>query len=150
MQRRSIEMDMAIDMFADHPIIGVGADNYVAHFSAYATATGSDVDVATRNAHSYYLEIAAEHGVVGLFVVGGIMALTWRTLSQARRSFLAHGNARIAELASALQVGFAAYAVTAIFLHGDYSRFLWLQVDLAAACAIVARQAEPGSMAHGR
>lgn len=140
-ERREIEMLMAAYMFADHPIEGVGADNYRAHFKRYAIEYGSDVDVNERNAHSYYLEIAAEHGMLGLIPIGGILVLTFAALRRARRQFVALGNPRMAELASALAIGFAGYAVTAIFLHGDYSRFLWLQVDLAAAFAVVAGRA---------
>jgi putative inorganic carbon (HCO3(-)) transporter len=140
-ERRQIEMLMAAYMFADHPVEGVGADNYRAHFKRYSIEYGSNVDTNERNAHSYYLEIAAEHGLIGLTFIGGIMVLTFAALRRARRQFAALGNARMAELASAMAIGFACYAVTAIFLHGDYSRFLWLQVDLAAAFAVVAARA---------
>jgi putative inorganic carbon (HCO3(-)) transporter len=139
-ERRSIEMEMAFNMFIDHPVIGVGADNYVALFDEYITAYGSDVDASTRNAHSYYLEIAAEHGLLGIIAVGGIFLLTLKALAQARRDFESVGNHRMAGLASAMRIGFLVYSVTAIFLHGDYSRFLWLQVDLAAACALTAHR----------
>lgn len=148
LDRREIEMLMAFYMFADHPIVGVGADNYRARFSEYVTAFGSDVDTYERNAHSYYLEIAAEHGAIGLIAVGGIMLFTVGAFRRARRQFAAIGDQRMAELASALAIGFASYAVTAIFLHGDYSRFLWLQVDLAAACALIAAHAYQRAMAR--
>lgn len=139
--QREVEMRMAVDMFADHPLAGVGADNYMPLFPEYARSSGSSVDVQQRNAHSYYLEIAAEHGLIGLVAVGGIMALAARELVRARRTFAALGDTRMAELASALLIAFAGYAVSAMFLHGDYSRFLWLQVDLAAVCAVVAARA---------
>lgn len=142
LERREIEMLMAVYMFADHPIVGVGADNYAAHFSDYVKAYGSNVDVDNRNAHSYYLEVAAEHGLVGLIVVGAILALSIGALRRARRRFLALGDRRMAELMAALLIGLVGYAVSATFLHGDYSRFLWLQVDIAAACALIAARAQ--------
>lgn len=138
MERREIEMLMAGHMFLDHPIVGVGADNYAALFREYVSAFGGNVDVDSRNAHSYYLEIAAEHGVVGLTVIGGVMLATLAAHRRARLAFEAAGNHRMAELATALRISFIGYAVTAIFLHGDYTRFFWLQVDIAAACALVA------------
>lgn len=137
-ERREIEMLMAVYMFADRPLLGVGADNYRAYFSEYAKAYGSDVDAVERNVHSYYLEIAAEHGLVGIAAIGGIMLIAVNSLRRAGRQFKALGDHRMAELSSALLIGFVGYAVTAIFLHGDYTRFFWLQICLAAACSVVA------------
>lgn len=141
LERREIEMLMAVYMFADHPIIGVGADNYVPLFPKYIRAHGSNVEDTKRNAHSLYLEVAAEHGVIGLFTIGGIMVLSYTWLRRASRWFSALGDKRMAELAAALAIGFVGYAVSATFLHADYSRFLWLQVDLAAACGLLASRA---------
>jgi putative inorganic carbon (hco3(-)) transporter len=141
LKRREIQMLMAVYMFADHPVLGVGADNYVPLFPEYVRMYGSDVDDGQRNAHSYYLEIAAEHGLVGLITVGGIMVLAVHSLRQARRRFDSLGDRRMAELTSALLIAFIGYAVSAAFLHGDYTRFLWLQVDLAAVAAVVAWRA---------
>jgi len=147
LERREIQMQMAVYMFLDHPLVGVGADNYSALFRKYVTSYGSDVDVDTRNAHSYYLEIAAEHGVLGLLVIGGVMIVTLISLRRARLAFKAVGNERMAELATALRISFICYAVTAIFLHGDYTRFFWLQVDIAAACSLVAMRLAGSSLA---
>jgi putative inorganic carbon (hco3(-)) transporter len=140
-ERREIEMLMAVYMFADHPLVGVGADNYRDYFSDYVAAFGSDIDTDERNAHSYYLEIAAEHGLVGIIAIGGIMLITVTSLRRAGRQFKALGDHRMAELTSALVIGFAGYAVTATFLHGDYTRFFWLQVCIAAATSVVAARA---------
>lgn len=147
-RRRSVEMWVAAYMFFDHPFIGVGADNFVPHYPDYIRELGSDVNDEQRNAHSYYLEIAAEHGMLGLIVVGGIFVLSFVALQDARRRFKALDNERMAELAAALQVAFIGYAVSAIFLHGDYSRFLWLQVDLATALSLVASYATKRELEH--
>lgn len=140
LDRRYIEMTMAAYMFADHPIAGVGADNYRSLFPEYVRSYGSDVDDTERNAHSYYLEVAAENGLIGLSVIVGIIALTYGALRQARNIFRVLKNDRMAELAAALMISFGGYLVTAIFLHGDYSRFLFLQVGIAAAFAIIAQR----------
>jgi hypothetical protein len=38
---------------------------------------------------------------------------------------------------SALQLGLVSYLLTSIFLHGDYSRYLWLLIAFAAACTVM-------------
>ncbi|MBE7174666.1 MAG: O-antigen ligase family protein, partial [Williamsia sp.] len=142
LKRRSVEMLMAAYMFLDHPIVGVGSDNYRALYPTYIREYGiGDVQDEERNAHSYYLEIAAEHGVVGLATIAGVILLSLRSLLNARRWFEDAGDHRMAELAVAMSIAFAGYLVSAIFLHGDFDRFFWQQVDLAAACSVVAAHA---------
>jgi O-antigen ligase len=146
-RRRSVEMWMAFYMFADHPVAGVGADNFVPLYPTYIRQFGSNVDDELRNAHSYYLEIAAEHGLVGIVVIGGIFVTTITALREARKRFKQVGNTNMAELMVAMQIAFIGYAVSATFLHGDYTRFLWLQVDLAAAASLIAAHAWRRSLA---
>jgi putative inorganic carbon (hco3(-)) transporter len=135
---RSIAMRMAVNMFTDHPFLGVGASNYPTRYQEYIRKDGSPVEDKQTHPHSYYLEIAAEQGLFGLMVVGGILVITIRRLRSAQRRFAAAGDARMSSLAAALQIGFVSYLVTALFLHGAYSPFLWLQVALAVALATIA------------
>lgn len=139
-RRRSVEMLMAVQMFADHPLLGVGGGNYPPLYPQYIREAGSPVPDEERGPHSYYLEIAAEHGVLGIITVGSIMLLTISRLWQAQRLFASIGNKRSADMAGALLISFIGYLGTAIFLHGVYSRFLWLQVAMAVALAAIARR----------
>ena len=137
---RFVSMRMAINMFGDHPLLGVGGWNYSTHYQNYIREDGSRVADEIHVAHSYYLEIAAEHGLAGLLVVGGIIVLTLRRLRLAQHLFTSAGNRRMAELAALLQMSFAAYLVSAAFLPGSYTRYLWLQVNWAVALACIARR----------
>jgi len=51
-------------MFANHPILGVGPGNYAAVYSQYKQL--GPWDPALGHAHNYYINIAAEGGIVGL------------------------------------------------------------------------------------
>lgn len=143
--RRSVEMRMALNMFADYPIAGVGARNFRMLYPAYIRDDGSPVPLEQRDAHSFYLEIAAEHGLLGLIPFCVILFLTWRRMSRTRQVALEAGDARLVDLSIALQSGFAGYLLSATFLHGVYSRFLWLQV----AIAIILWRAAKGKMRQG-
>jgi O-antigen ligase len=61
-------------MFAAHPILGVGAGNYGAAYAAYALPDWPD---ALGHAHNYYINAAAETGILGLVA---FLALTVATL----------------------------------------------------------------------
>ncbi len=138
--RRSVEMLMAVMMFVDHPVAGVGGGNYPELYPEYIRATGSPVPDEERTPHSFYLEVVAEHGIIGFLAWSGILLITWERLRAASRLFRTAGNQHMAELAVALRIGFLGYLATAVFYHGAYPQFLWLQVGMALALAAIARR----------
>jgi O-antigen ligase len=58
-------------MFAQHPLIGVGIGNYP---SAYPTYHVANFTNALGHAHNYFINIAAEAGVLGLMAYGFFVA----------------------------------------------------------------------------
>jgi O-antigen ligase len=60
---RMAHWQAALGMFADHPLLGVGIGNYAAVYPAYALPGWSD---PLGHAHNYYLNVAAEAGIIGL------------------------------------------------------------------------------------
>ncbi|HUT19508.1 MAG TPA: O-antigen ligase family protein [Anaerolineae bacterium] len=75
----------AIGMFSDHPWGGVGIGNYPVAYAQYALSHWRD---PLGHAHNYYLNLAAETGLVGLsaylilFVV--CFAQAWRVIRRTR------------------------------------------------------------------
>jgi O-antigen ligase len=49
-------------MFVTHPVLGVGAGNYDVAYAAYALPDWPD---ALGHAHNYYINVAAETGILG-------------------------------------------------------------------------------------
>jgi hypothetical protein len=80
-----------LNMFAAHPILGVGAGNYDAAYARYAPNLGLWPE-PLGHAHNYYINTAAETGLLGLaaFLVfaGGALLVAWRATHP-----LAHGPA---------------------------------------------------------
>jgi O-antigen ligase len=60
---RMAHWQAAAEMFVDHPVLGVGIGNYAAVYAAYALPRWSD---PLGHAHNYYLNVAAETGLLGL------------------------------------------------------------------------------------
>ncbi len=73
----------AWNMFSDHPWLGVGIGNYAAAYPAYALPRWYE---SLGHAHNYYLNTAAETGLIGLavYMLVGLAAFIW-TARQARR-----------------------------------------------------------------
>jgi putative inorganic carbon (HCO3(-)) transporter len=57
----------AIDMWRDHPWLGVGFGNYAAVYPAYAIGRWLD---PLGHAHNYYLNVGAETGLIGFVAYG--------------------------------------------------------------------------------
>jgi putative inorganic carbon (HCO3(-)) transporter len=76
----------AWQMWSDHPWFGVGIGNYEPEYSQYALPLWP---VALGHAHNYYLNVAAEVGVVGLatyVLLWGLAVVgAWRACRRALR-----------------------------------------------------------------
>lgn len=69
-------------MFVAHPFLGVGIGNYVVVYGAYAL---HPFYLTLGHAHNYYIQIAAEVGIVGLFTyLVLIVTAFWHTLKELR------------------------------------------------------------------
>ncbi len=123
----------AIAMFLDHPLLGVGRENYPLHELDYLANSNLAYKSTGIPPHDLYLEVAAEHGLLGLLVMGGTLLAVGRALRQALRRFRAAGDLGQADLVVWLGISLFGYLVSSLFLHGAYLYMLWLQVALIAA-----------------
>jgi O-antigen ligase len=133
---RVTEMLAAALVFVDHPLIGVGPSMYREHYREYGERAGLKLRDGEREAHSLYLGLAAEHGLLGLLGFGAVLAVTFRDLQRVRRRS-PHGD--LAEYATGLALALIGYLAIGFFLHFAYVRYFWLVMGLAAAVVAVAR-----------
>jgi O-antigen ligase len=132
----------AVDMFADHMVLGVGRENYPLYQLDYLEGSALALHNRAIPPHDLYLEIATEHGIVGLAVFAGLLLACVRALREARRRFMDMLNREGAELAVWLGIGLFGYLVSGVFLHGAFLYMLWLQVALMVALRQISRNAE--------
>lgn len=143
-EKRKLVTATAWRMFADHPVIGVGAGNYAVRFTPYADEVGSDAreyedPFATQYPHNLYLEIGAETGVVGLGVFAMLVAAAFLALEDAVRRLGAEGAERLVAIGRGLEISLVGYLATGLLLHGQFQRYFWLFLGLALALQIAAR-----------
>jgi len=135
---RQSEVTAAWEMFADHPIVGVGLANFNNNYLDYAKHLGLDTRGEERSAHSLYLEIAAETGIIGILAFSLILGVAFQHLFLAYRTFLENGQRDYAYLTWALTVGLVGYLTGSLFLHLGYPRYFWLLIGLVIATRYVA------------
>lgn len=133
---RATENLAALNVFADHPILGVGPDQFPTYYRDYADTIGVSVRAADREAHNLYLETAAETGIFGLITFLGAVVATLIQLARARAAALAR-RPDLAAMATGFMLALLAYMATGIFLHLSYARYFWLVLALAGATASV-------------
>jgi O-antigen ligase len=146
---RTTEALAAINVFVDHPVVGVGPDRFFREFSQIeANKLGLKRLDTNRRSHNLYLELAADQGVVGLASFGAIMGVTLAQLAAARRRWLDRDPQREA-LAAGLMFALYSYLITAFFLQLSYQRYLWAMVALANGVIWCLRPPDGRSMVNG-
>ena len=137
---RATENLTAINVFADHPIVGVGPGQFSEYYRQYSDQIGLSVRAQDREAHNLYLGLAAEAGILGLgaFLVAVVVTLVG--LARARRAALAT-RPDLAALASGFLLAILAYLASGVFLHLSYARYYWLMLALGGVAARIVRAA---------
>jgi putative inorganic carbon (HCO3(-)) transporter len=144
---RQTENLAAWSTFLDHPLTGVGPGVYFNEYSReQANRLGLRYLQSQRRAHSLYLEMAADLGIVGLgaflAMVGTAMALLYDRARYWRRR-----DPERAMLAGSFLAALFAYLASAAFLHLSYQRFFWALLALASAVIwALHREAEEKSL----
>ena len=61
-------------IFLDHPVLGVGFENFAVAYPKYAEAAGINRNRTQTSAHNWIIHLAATTGVVGLVATAGLLA----------------------------------------------------------------------------
>jgi O-antigen ligase len=74
--QRLAQWQAAWGIFSDHPWLGVGIGNYAVAYPTYALPHWYE---PLGHAHNYYLNVAAESGLIGLaaYLIAGAAAILW-------------------------------------------------------------------------
>lgn len=121
----------AFRAFAFNPITGVGLVGYI----PWAVRNGTN----PHGIHSAFLQVLAEHGLLGFVPFLAIVALAWRQFTRAWRLARRAGarsdpEFRLLEIrALLLQIGFAGALVMSLAQPSTHHKSLWLLLALATA-----------------
>ncbi len=135
---RLSEVTVAAQMFADHPFLGVGYDNFDVYYLDYSQYLGLDTRREERQAHSLFLEIAAETGLFGILTFLLLLTGLAHSIRRARRIFQESGQQTSIYLVDALAISMIGYLTGSLFLHAAFPRYFWLLAALILALPRVA------------
>ena len=117
----------AVSMFMQHPLFGIGVNNFGNYVGAY------DPSLDVNQAHDLFLNIAAERGLLGLITFGLVVVVLFRTaISGLRRA----PGLSYRVLAAGVTASFAAFLADSLFdvAYYDYKILLlfWLLAGMSA------------------
>lgn len=134
----------------DHPLLGVGAGNFVRVSPAY---TLDDLDLPRADAvllghvvHNTYLEVVTELGPLGLLLLLGLIAGSFTLGVRAVRRFERAGEWELEMLSRGIIIGTAAMLTACTFATATYEKQLWFLLALGPALAHLAARLPPAEM----
>jgi len=132
-QGRASENLTAWAMISQHPLLGVGLNNFTYLYQDYTKSLGLAPSANSRSPHNLYLEVAAETGVVGLTIFIVMVILAMRSILYARKQFMLAAMEDYANMTTGFAIAFGGYLLAALFVHAAYPRYFYLLIGIAFA-----------------
>jgi len=122
---RLLVLKGGINMFLDHPFLGVGAGNFIVYSRAYSFLSEA------KFAHNSFLEIGAELGVFGLTLFVLIIVLTIINLKKSQDEFIKKNKYEFYWMARSIEIGLIGLLVGSAFLSRSNDPYLWSIVSFS-------------------
>lgn len=142
---RASLMLSSLMIFRDHPVIGVGPGMVKYYTQEYAQQIGISSVTGNFQAHSLFLGIAAEAGLLGLICFLLILFIPLRDLARARKRWM-ESRPDLSYMATAFFLMLVSYIVSGFFLHLSYYRFFYLMVALTVVASKLGESDVPTEM----
>lgn len=136
---RSNENAVAVNVFLDYPLLGVGLANFEIYYPKYAATSGNVAHSGARSPASLYLELLAENGLIGTIIFLSFMTSVFYGMISAHFQFIKAGLNNEANMTSALFAGMLGYMFAAIVKNGAYMSVFWILVGVAIAMPQIAK-----------
>ncbi|MCS6306463.1 MAG: O-antigen ligase family protein [Nitrospira sp.] len=137
---------IGVDMFLHNPIIGVGQSNFPWSIGEYEEGrTFHTRSFAGRQAHSAWVTLIAELGLVGTLIVGWMLFQCYRDLAFIRRTFappqlkekhgqiIKPGEDVCVYLARAMEGSLIGFIMSSVFISTLWYPSMWIMIGLVVA-----------------
>lgn len=140
---RAALMRIGLDMWGDHPLLGVGSANYPVRYVEYNRSVGIDPALG-RYPHDLPLEVAAETGLVGLAVWLALLVAAIRSMWRTRSRLKARARPDLVGLIDGVLIALIGFEVTGLFQNNAYPMVHWLLLALCFATPALLRDDRSG------
>jgi O-antigen ligase len=130
----------------DHPLQGVGVNNFAAVSPQYVRERGSLETVnliaeQPKQVHNMYLQILSELGAIGLALFGAFALMSLVAAQRAANIFGRLGDDQMDAVSRAVLVGTIGFLSSSVFLSLQVDRRLWILFALGPALLVAAERA---------
>jgi O-antigen ligase len=153
---RGFHIRVALAVFRDHPVLGVGYNHFGYHFLhtyQYRVPGAKKRWTSWRSPHSSHFGILADLGLVGFLLWIGLLVIAARHLFQARSYMVRLGQTKHILLIRAVAYSFLLQALPyALYTPNQKAKILWLLLGLAVVLRRLAEAAvdEPNQLHRQR
>jgi O-antigen ligase len=128
----------------DHPIVGVGVNNFSVYSPDYVRRPGQlkFVELIAEKSlvvHNTYLQTLTELGIVGLGLMVAIILSSLAAAIQAAREFERRRNMEMANLARGLFIAISGALVAIFFISAETDARFWILYAICPALLVIAR-----------
>lgn len=139
-QSRLHYWEMGIEIWKDHPVKGIGYENWIPYFLAFHRGESGLSWKAAEVAHSTPISLLAELGTVGFVLYYWLAAAVFFTNNRSSR-MLAHLDPPLWRLVPVgLNLGLFGFLAASLFLSVQYYPFLFFQAGFTAAIYRIAKK----------
>lgn len=127
---RASENLAAWRMFLDHPVFGVGLNNYSYYYQSYSREIGLDNRREARDPASLYLQLMADQGLVGIVVFISLLFFVFANLRRAYKGFKLIAKTDEMYMSMALFAALAGYMFMALYRNNAYTNVFWVLIAI--------------------
>ena len=122
---------ISLKMIRDHPLIGVGAGNYVHQFSRYSGIVSLAHGVQVS--HNAFLAVAAEQGIPGGVLFAALFVTAFVSLRRGYRRARHRGDDDVADLTICFAVVLLMFLSHCLKGNYEHAKYLWVTLGIAVA-----------------
>lgn len=131
--------DAGLQIMNENPVLGIGYSSWFLHMHArFPQGVGPMQWIQLP--HNIFVEVGAELGYLGLFVVFLMILTVFILNSSTRRMAAASGDRWIGYTAFALDAGLFGFLVAGFFVTVFYYPFFWVQMAMTVALYTITKQ----------
>lgn len=129
-----------LDIFIDHPVIGIGYYNWVPYLS-YLYPEGIGPMQKVEMAHNSLVEVGTELGGAGLLIYALMVGCVFVLNRQTRKLSKGANNKFLPYLSYGLDAGLVGFLISGLFVSAFWYPFFWVQFAMTAALYNVTKNA---------
>ncbi len=137
---------IGLDLLRQHPIFGIGPDNFANYYVDFAYRWVPGRTMVPRVMHNMYLAVAVE---IGLFGLAAFLGIIFTALGRCAYAVRRTSSATLSVFGEAAVFGFVMLLLVSATLPNETNKYVWIYAGLCAAIARIEARRLRASQQNG-